>query len=380
MEREKPAAVPKPRGQRRAAFTLVEMLTTIFIISILVGLLMPAVNAARSAARKATCQNNLRQFGVELHARAERTKVFCSGGFDWLRDGSVTDVSWVADLVNTEVPVGQMLCPANTAQISEAYNDLLAANPAGFDACLDRLGSPPREALDGTIVVNPCRQIVEQALPPETDARRVVVQQRIFDKLYNTNFAASWFLIRTAPRLDKSGNLITAKAGCNADIRSLHSTLGPLSLAELDAAKASSSAVPLLGDARPAPESLVLDMGPVVSGSEVARSMTGGPLLVNTLQVPSFNPGTPQAGVNGWYNVWVNQTRQDYRALYPVHSGVCNVLFADGSVRTLEDKNRDGLLNNGFPASPASGFADADIEIVLADIASLYSLRAVKNQ
>src|SRR3978361_829169 len=94
------------KRRKGRGFTLVELLVVIAIIGILVALLLPAIQAAREAARRSSCTNNLKNLGLAVVNYEATQKIF------------PTDEGWDASYTDDEPNVVSALTPSGSRWLS----------------------------------------------------------------------------------------------------------------------------------------------------------------------------------------------------------------------------------------------------------------------
>ncbi|MBA3315764.1 MAG: DUF1559 domain-containing protein [Planctomycetaceae bacterium] len=352
----------------RRGFTLIELLVVITIIAILIALLTPAVFAARESARRAQCQNNLRQFGIALHTFAtnDPSGRFCTGSYDLRRDGCPDTWGWVADIVNLGAGKPQeMFCPGSDLAGSEKLNDLIGV--VSTNETKD--GTPP-----GRLDAGNCSELF--SLGAGTTERTTYLAEAFLEQGYGSNYAASWYLARSGPKVNAAGQTL-------AGLKGLGGTTGPLRQRQLENSGLSAQVVPWIGCGAPGDASEAVLSNSIIdtngkeyatAGARLAEAMNDGPARWQTDRVVLMPAGTPvaTAAANGWL--------QDTRDWYAWHGlgkkKTCNILFADGSVKSFTDQDGDQFLNPGHQVDPnqatpeTDGYTTSTVELPPAEIFS----------
>ena len=110
-----PRSEARVRRNMRAAFTLVELLVVIGIIALMIGILLPALNKAREAARATQCLSNVRQLSQAtiMWANEHRGKMPMSGGrnpFVWTSTGTIRQATSDQDVADNHANLADWIC------------------------------------------------------------------------------------------------------------------------------------------------------------------------------------------------------------------------------------------------------------------------------
>jgi prepilin-type N-terminal cleavage/methylation domain-containing protein len=306
-----------PSKTKFSAFTLVELLVVIAIIGILVALLLPAIQAAREAARRSQCSNNLRQITLAMHNHVSALK-FIPPALDWTKS---TASGW--SVLARLTPYAEEANLHSLIDFRYSYSDLTNA---------------PQHAQVTAMRIAMYTCPSEQVLDPKVGAAQTHIPP---------NYAANqgtWFTFDPASTNVGSGAfVVNKKLGDKSYTDGLSKTLAFSEVKAYTEKLANSSNPATLGAALPDTTAAVVAYGGTFSTTGHSEWVDGK--VFETGFTSTFPPNTKVQYSDGAtpYDVdFISKTESatgavpTYAAITSrsYHAGVVNSAMMDGSVRT----------------------------------------------
>jgi prepilin-type N-terminal cleavage/methylation domain-containing protein/prepilin-type processing-associated H-X9-DG protein len=292
---------------KRNGFTLIELLVVIAIIGMLVALLLPAVQAAREAARRTQCSNNIRQLGLAAHNFVDVKKHFPSS----IRPAGLTPLPRIAGMLLV-LPYLEEGNAFKAYDLSKNWND--APNRPVVSRAIPTLlcpSSPNPERLDGLPEGNPWRPDIAA---PTDYSPTIGVDKRLKDAGLVEHDGKGLLPKNEKPRLGEatdglSHTIMYAESAGRPYLYRQGKQVGDLTTHRVNAG----------GWCRPASDFSV-------DGSSYDGASFPGPCAINCTNGEDFASTPfphPYYGTEGTAEA------------YSFHSGGANFVFGDGSVRLI---------------------------------------------
>jgi prepilin-type processing-associated H-X9-DG protein len=337
----------------RCQFSLRDLFVLLTISAVLFAFGVPFLIQKREHSRQLQCTQQLKSIGINFQLFCQRDPMgrYCSGPYVFQSEAPPDQLGWVADMMKLGgIAPNEMLCPVNNVRGLSPLNDWIAH---------------------------------EQQAAGNIDA----VVNSVANGM-NTNYTQNWIVGHGSWKLQR---LESDEAICQGDQRKIEFCTGPFSNRMMH--RVTESALPMIGDASAQSECLSgwrdSFSSPLQNGVALGIPIGNGPVCydveareyrfiseISTVQtrlhvallthrnfdsIKKFYVEKPYMSVADRKTKLANlevalkwrPAFQDTHHFNPIHVDTlnrasCNMLFADGSVRAIYDKDGDGWINPGF--------------------------------